>query len=965
MGVSLDSTVVTLDSTLVTLDSTTPMTSGTSVVFSPALQAPITLSNPTGSLTLASTPVSVAAQANPIPVQGSISAVGAAVRMALGMLISPGALLAATAAATVISGLVNLRATTSGPLVATGVSPTLSISSSGSTVTGFLPAGNWVAAKMPLAVVQPRPDNETGGTFTSGQTIYSRHRYAFYDGVNPVQYEFDVAIQGGARPLVYQLIAGPSWMSIGSAYGQPYYGVLHGTPNAAISPSSPVTVTIRVFGQDLASTDVSYTLATSTNFLFVDSAAGSDSNPGTFGSRFQTLAKVMGTNSASTTFPGAFIYMSGSLQWPTQAGATAGYFNMDRTKVPIVYMTLPGVATTIDATLVQIIDQGGGCSDMYWGGSSSSPGSRIAIVGSSGPAAETHTFELYNPIRCCWRNVDFQNPINRTAPNGNTNSTTIFTSNSGIIKQYYTVRNCTETGRSGSANNSMLLTSLFSVQNSLFEFNTVSGTAGFGVFFKDSNRYITAAHNSVTLLGGNGASPMMFGCQTNNLGTPPAYPGFCEACYNYLVGGPLFFDFQGFGGSLQHWSYRNTILNNQFNYNYGLGNFGPTGTGPYFTDSDVVIAKTPGGAIAGASVPFTIANNEAWLVWSGSPPTGAASPIDANGNLQNIAGGIQYRSLYAFKRGWEIGGFITPAPTNVQVVLQALDTASTAFSLPVQPTHQTVAWTAVSGATSYNIYAQDYSAGAVSNTITTPYRVIATITAAQAATAYSSYVSSNSSGGFSSVGIVNCAYHDTTCPSVVNPTKGTGPIYNLTNGRTYQISAVVNSVEGTLSTDNYIPFFAGGKQIMCQGTFNGTISFAGDALALSTSPLGYTTNATWSPVNPGDLINPFTGIGCYGQLLSIVGMNYMIINVLANTNGTSFTMGPEITGDQSLLNAGVPSANYGTLTAGNWVSIKVPLSTLYIDQKGGTNALQDAFYKVTLVASGGTKWWMEWYFSRN
>jgi hypothetical protein len=132
--------------------------------------------------------------------------------------------------------------------------------------------------------VHPRPDAETG-PFTS--TVYARHRLAYYDGVNPIQYECPICAQGGARPHVYQLIEGPSWLQIGTSYGSSMYGILYGTPTGAIAKSAPATVTVRVFGQDQASVDVTFTLATShstADFIFVDSANGNDTTgDGTFG----------------------------------------------------------------------------------------------------------------------------------------------------------------------------------------------------------------------------------------------------------------------------------------------------------------------------------------------------------------------------------------------------------------------------------------------------------------------------------------------------------------------------------------------------------------------------------------------------------------------------------------------------------------------------------------------------------
>ncbi len=515
------------------------------------------------------------------------------------------------------------------------------------TPSGFLAAGHWVAAKMPLNLVHPRPDSET---IPATGPVFARHHIAYYDGVNSVQFESPCKWQGGARPHVYQIISGPSWLKIGATYGSPMYGILYGIPTGAISKASPATVVVRVFGQDKVSSDMTATLWTSsalTDFIFADSVNGNDANTGAINSKFKTLVPIMGTSNGQVTFPGSRVYLSGSFQWPTQSGSTAGYYQLDQSKVPCVFMALPGSAVTISANLVQIQDAGAGCSDLYFAGSGTS---RLAIVGSATAALDTHTFELYNPNRCTWWNVDFQNPINQ-ANGSNTNSTSIFTSNSGIVKSYYTILGCTETGRSGGAGNSMLMTAMFSVKNVVFEFNTIAGQAGFGVFFKDSNTFVTAAYNRVDLQpnASSSGAAFLFGCQTNN----EPHPGNCEACYNFVTGGTMFADFQGFAGAISHWFYRNTVYTVNTNYNYALGDWGPAGSGPYFSDSDVLVAKTPGGTTT-AGAAFTSVNKECWVPWSGTPITTTSPCAPSTGALQNVSGGVQYRSLYLGTRGWEI-----------------------------------------------------------------------------------------------------------------------------------------------------------------------------------------------------------------------------------------------------------------------------------------------------------------------
>lgn len=102
----------------------------TNIVFSPALQAPITLSNPAGSISIASDPSPSNHQANPIPNQGAVSLVGAAVRLALAMAANTGSLVASAAAPKVVSGLVTPRQPTVGTLATAGAAPTMAVGSS-------------------------------------------------------------------------------------------------------------------------------------------------------------------------------------------------------------------------------------------------------------------------------------------------------------------------------------------------------------------------------------------------------------------------------------------------------------------------------------------------------------------------------------------------------------------------------------------------------------------------------------------------------------------------------------------------------------------------------------------------------------------------------------------------------------------------------------------------------------------
>ena len=95
------------------------------IVFSPALQAPITLSNPTGSLILASDPGGSVHQANPIPGQYALSLVGAAVRLALSMTTNTSALSLISVAPSVIQRGVTPQTPNVGVVTTNGIAPVI------------------------------------------------------------------------------------------------------------------------------------------------------------------------------------------------------------------------------------------------------------------------------------------------------------------------------------------------------------------------------------------------------------------------------------------------------------------------------------------------------------------------------------------------------------------------------------------------------------------------------------------------------------------------------------------------------------------------------------------------------------------------------------------------------------------------------------------------------------------------
>jgi len=317
-------------------------------------------------------------------------------------------------------------------------------------------------------------------------------------------------------------------------------------------------------------------------------------------------------------------------------------------------------------------------------------------------------------------------------------------------------------------------------------------------------------------------------------------------------------------------------------------------------------------------------------------------------------------------------------PTKVQIVLQGQDKQEQSNgALPQNANHLTIAWHSVSGATSYRIY-RSVDQGS--------YTLYAQVSASSATSAYSSYVSN--SGGYDYQTDVDSAYQDTAATNCVGSygayisngqlrSPGVGGVYHAPDGNgtyfmpnvgyTYKVSAVGAGGESAQSSDSIAIFFANGAKVTNHpnGYFNGSIGYK-DTGATGASPLGYTTNAKWTTSSTNSYINPYAGGGAVDGNLSVKGFNYLVLNVQAAQDGSSFTMMPEIAGDTPLLPSALSSTNYGTLVKNQWVQLKIPLADLMIDRVGGLNARQYAFYKVTMDSHKANEtYWIEWYFSVN
>jgi hypothetical protein len=224
---------------------------------------------------------------------------------------------AATAAGT--SGSITVRATDTEGLSA-NASCTVTVASA---VTGDwqLASANYVPAKMPAVIVHPRPDAETQS--------WERHRLA----PEGIAWSIPIAVQGGSWPFKYEVVSGPTGMTIGEQYGQANYGVLS-WPSPSIGTH---TVTVRVRTQEEGRNTSGFAEPSPVTFT-LEVAAQSDSrfiilNGG-------TLASALDAASAARQL---------FLRAGTYTTDSAAQFQLDGTR-PSVIVGYPNEAVTISYT---------------------------------------------------------------------------------------------------------------------------------------------------------------------------------------------------------------------------------------------------------------------------------------------------------------------------------------------------------------------------------------------------------------------------------------------------------------------------------------------------------------------------------------------------------------------------------------------------------------------------------------
>lgn len=406
-----------------------------------------------------------------------------------------------------------------------------------------LAPGHFLSQRYAMHAVYPRPDNE-GNTF-------ARHRYAYYDGINEIQYEVPLKAFGGAAPHRFQIISAPPGTTVEAIYGDPKrHGVVKWTPTQDYTNTPFV---IRMHGQDGNYTDFSWTCSTSIIMYIFLSGTGNDSTgDGSHDLPWRTLAKVFGGSRFTETYPGKHvILMEGNYETaPHSDGGNRVRLRDDFQ--PVVYMTYPGDTAYIDMAPAEFMLDG---NDNWWSGSTTG---RLIFQGSCTVTAEAHNFwvgEQSKRTMFAWIDFDAFEP--RVAGDF-TNSVPIFMhqSNTNPDREYASLHDVQEINRTIRIGNDGYITICFGTRYLVLDY-CGNGEDG-GLNFKD-----TCYNTSVRYTNMNNPDfALAFMCQNasdNN-----------EICFSKLRG-RLFFNFQDNpvdAGKIVSW--RNTIWTDDDEFAEGI-----------------------------------------------------------------------------------------------------------------------------------------------------------------------------------------------------------------------------------------------------------------------------------------------------------------------------------------------------------------------------------------------------------
>ncbi len=464
-------------------------------------------------------------------------------------------------------------------------SPVSATTSAGT--TGFLPAGHFINAKQPMILVYPRPDTETG--------TFARHRWAYYDGVNPVEFSIPIGVSFGAYPYVFTLTSGPSGMAIGSAYNDANYGVLTWTPTGIVTNAA---VAITVTDQQNNTINVTFTISTSSStsqFIFVDAVNGLDTNAGTFAAPLQTLAAAYGSTFATVVNPGAICYLRAGTYTPpiyADQDINTGWPMMEFSTAakPAAMIGLPG-------DTLPVIDM----TSCGWGANINVDDLFFKDLNPNGYLTTQTNYRLMWYVgagsqRLTADNVGWTNSGYGASADNNATGWFIDINNVNQAANIF-LNGCYETNRqSGQPGNNYAGCSVYNAINMLVHgcYTIQDGLLCDGAWYLKSDSTNGCIRGCTVNVGATGGYTHAFDFGQ----APDSQMNNNESCYNRAIGnGGIFLPFNGGFTFGPMWGYRNSCSGTP-----GMGSNDPTSGGPYVYDSNAIQTSTTPMPPTGSSI---------------------------------------------------------------------------------------------------------------------------------------------------------------------------------------------------------------------------------------------------------------------------------------------------------------------------------------------------------------------------
>jgi hypothetical protein len=157
-----------------------------------------------------------------------------------------------------------------------------------------LAEGHYLTAVIPLEIISPQEGLTTG---TSARSYY----YRCYPGI---PWRVPIGVLGGSWPFKYEVLQGPTGLTIGEVYGSTDYGIL----SWANPTTGQHTITVLVTDQEGTQDSHTWLLTVTTNMaIFVDSKVATSGN-GSFSSPFKTIQDFWGSSRNDATYAGYHVY---------------------------------------------------------------------------------------------------------------------------------------------------------------------------------------------------------------------------------------------------------------------------------------------------------------------------------------------------------------------------------------------------------------------------------------------------------------------------------------------------------------------------------------------------------------------------------------------------------------------------------------------------------------------------------